>query len=101
MKKAKRDVRLVGNIGYPILNEKNVETSTIFIIEASSYQIDYLKYFKTDYAIILNLSPDHLERHITFLNYAKVKFKLIKTKIKMDMLINKNEQILINMIKKT
>ena len=101
MKKAKRDVRLVGNIGYPILNEKNIKTNTIFIIEASSYQIDYSKYFKTDYAIILNLSPDHLERHITFLNYAKVKFKLIKNQNKNGYaFINKNEQILINMIKK-
>ena len=101
MKKARRDVRLVGNIGYPILNEKNIKSNTIFIIEASSYQIDYSKYFKTDYAIILNLSPDHLERHITFLNYAKVKFKLIKNQNKNGYaFINKNEQILINMIKK-
>ena len=101
LKKAKRDVRLVGNIGYPILNEKNIKTKTIFIIEASSYQIDYSKYFKTDYAIILNLSPDHLERHVNFLNYAKVKFKLIKNQNKNGYaFINKNEKIFINMIKK-
>ena len=101
LKKAKSDVRLVGNIGYPILNEKNIKTNTIFIIEASSYQIDYSKYFKTDYAIILNLSPDHLERHVNFLNYAKVKFKLIKNQNKNGYaFINKKEKIFINMIKK-
>ena len=78
MKKSKRDVRLVGNIGKPLLNEINVNKKTEFVIEASSYQIDYSKYFKTDFAIITNISPDHLDRHKTFLNYAKVKFKLIK-----------------------
>ena len=47
------------------------------MIEASSYQIDYSQYFKTDYAFILNISPDHLERHKTIQNYAHAKFKLI------------------------
>ena len=51
---------------------------TIFIIEASSYQIDYSKIFKTKYAVILNLSPDHLERHGTLNKYVNAKFKLIK-----------------------
>ena len=72
-----KDVRLVGNIGNPILNEKNVKTDTMFVIEASSYQIDYSKYFYSNYSIILNLSPDHLERHGSFKNYIKAKFKLI------------------------
>ena len=65
------DVRLTGNIGYPILMEKNIKNSTIFIIEASSYQLDYSKFFKSKYSAILNLSPDHLERHGTFKNYVK------------------------------
>ena len=43
--------------------EKKISKKTIFVIEASSYQIAYSKLFKTNYAIILNISPDHLERH--------------------------------------
>ena len=78
LKKKYKDVRLVGNIGKPILSEKNIKSNTLFVIEASSYQIDYSKYFKTDYAIILNISPDHLERHRTFDNYIESKFKLLK-----------------------
>ena len=72
------DVRLVGNIGNPILKEKNIKKNTIFVIEASSYQIDYSKYFQTNIALILNIAPDHLERHKTFQNYINAKLKLIK-----------------------
>ena len=43
------DVRLVGNIGNPPLKETKIRKKTIFIIEASSYQISYNKYFKTDF----------------------------------------------------
>ena len=77
LKNSNFDVRIGGNIGYSLLNQKNVKKNTIFIIEASSYQIDYAKYFITDIAVILNISPDHIERHKTYANYVKTKFKLI------------------------
>ena len=78
LKEQKFDVRLVGNIGNPILLEKNITENTIFVIEASSYQLEYSKLFKANYAAILNISPDHLERHKTLKNYIKAKFKLVK-----------------------
>ena len=78
LKNQKKDVRLTGNIGNPILSEKKITAETIFIIEVSSYQIEYSKNFKANFAAILNISPDHLERHRTFNNYIKSKFKLIK-----------------------
>ena len=56
----KRDSRLIGNIGNPVLSEKNITKKTIFIIEASSYQLDYSKIFKSKYSVILNISPDHI-----------------------------------------
>ena len=55
-----RDVRLVGNIGNPILSEKKVKKKTVFVIETSSYQLDYSKLFSAKYAMILNISADHL-----------------------------------------
>ena len=76
------DVRLVGNIGKPVLSEKNIGKKTIFVIEASSYQLDYSKIFKSKYAAILNLSPDHIERHKSLSNYIKSKFKLLKNQSK-------------------
>ena len=80
----KKDVRLVGNIGNPILLEKNITNNTIFVIEASSYQLEYSMYFKSNVAVILNISPDHLERHKTFKNYVRAKFKLIKNQSRKD-----------------
>ncbi len=71
------DVRLVGNIGNPILSVQNVKKNTIFVVEASSYQLEYSKIFQSKYAVILNLSPDHIERHRTIKNYVAAKFKLI------------------------
>ena len=84
LRQQKTDVRLVGNIGNPILLEKNINKKTIFIIEASSYQIDYSKLFKSNISAILNISPDHLERHGTLNEYIKAKFKIIKGQTKED-----------------
>ena len=74
----KVDVRLVGNIGNPILLEKKVTNRTVFVIEASSYQLEYSKLFKSNISLILNISPDHLERHKTIHRYVSAKFKLVK-----------------------
>jgi len=94
-KSSKLDVRLVGNIGKPPLGETKIKKKTIFIIEASSYQICYNKYFKADYAAILNLNVDHLERHGNIDNYAKAKIKLICDQKKNKLsLIEKESQII-------
>ena len=82
LKDQKKDARLVGNIGNPILSEKKIKKSSIFIIEASSYQLEYSKFFKTKHGVILNITPDHIERHGTFKNYIKAKFNLIKNQSK-------------------
>ncbi len=76
--KHKFDVRLVGNIGFPILASKKIKKKTIFVIEASSYQLEYSKIFKSKYAVILNIYPDHIERHKNINNYINSKFKLLK-----------------------
>src|SRR6056300_1463962 len=92
----KFDSRLVGNIGNPILNEKKINKSTIFVIEASSYQLEYSKYFKSKYSVILNISDDHLERHKTLSNYVNAKFKLIENQSKNDVAFINNSNKYIN-----
>ena len=77
LKKHNYDTRLTGNIGNPILEEKRVTKNTIFVIEASSYQLAYSKYFKSKFSIIINISPDHLERHNTMKNYVLSKLKCV------------------------
>ena len=82
LKDQKVDARLVGNIGNPILLEKKVTKRTVFVIEASSYQLEYSKIFKSNISLILNISPDHLERHKTINKYISAKFRLIFYKFK-------------------
>ena len=89
------DVKLAGNIGYPLLSIKNIKKNSIFVIEASSYQLEYSKLFKSKYAVILNISPDHLERHKTIKNYVSAKFKLIENQKKNSIaFINKYDRYL-------
>ena len=92
----KFDVKLVGNIGTPILSVKKVNKKTIFVIEASSYQLEYSKIFKSKYAAILNISPDHIERHKTLKKYIKAKFKLLKNQSKRNFAFVKKNDFLIN-----
>ena len=95
VKSTKKDVRLVGNIGKPILSEKKITKKTIFIVEASSYQIEYSKIFKAKYAMLINISPDHLERHKTFKKYLNAKLKLIYNQKKGDFAFFNKKNILI------
>ena len=90
------DVRLVGNIGNPILSSKNINKKTIFIVEASSYQLEYSKIFKSKYAAILNLSPDHIERHESLNKYVKSKFKLLKNQSNDSLAFLKKDDFLIS-----
>ena len=92
----KFDVRLVGNIGNPILSSKKVKKKTIFVIEASSYQLEYSKIFKSKYAVILNLSPDHIERHGTLRKYIKAKFRLLKSQSRNNFAFVKDKDPLID-----
>ena len=87
LKAQKTDVRLVGNIGNPILLEKNITNKTVFVIEASSYQLEYSKLFRSNISMILNISPDHLDRHKTVSKYVNAKFKLIKNQSEKDLAI--------------
>jgi UDP-N-acetylmuramoylalanine--D-glutamate ligase len=87
LKDHKIDVRLVGNIGNPVLSEKNITSNTVFVVEASSYQLEYSKLFKSNVSLILNISPDHLERHKTIKKYVSAKFKLVKYQSKKDLVI--------------
>ena len=95
------DVKLVGNIGTPILSKKKISKKTIFVIEASSYQLEYSKIFNSKYAAILNISLDHLERHGNLKNYISAKFKLLEKQKKGSTgFLNKNDRLIQNKIKK-
>ena len=92
----KKDVRIIGNIGKPVLSEKKISKKTIFVIEASSYQLDYSKVFTSKYGAILNISPDHIERHKNLKNYINAKFKLLDLQSSKSISFVKRNDELIN-----
>ena len=96
LKNSGQDTRSVGNIGRSILNERKVNKKTIFVIEASSYQIEYSKFFKSKYSILLNISPDHIERHGNFKNYLQAKLKLFYQSSKNDFIFFSRKNLIIN-----
>ena len=93
-----KNVYLGGNIGKPILDLK-FNKNSIAIIEASSFQLAYSNYIRAKYAILLNISNDHLDWHITKSNYINSKFRIFKNQKKSDFAFLDNKQ-LVNIYKK-
>ena len=88
LKKNNFNVLLGGNIGTPVLNLK-FKNNCYAIIEASSFQLAYSKYIQPDYALLLNVSNDHLDWHGSMQNYINSKFKIFNNQ-------KKNQYSLIN-----
>ncbi|WP_182417430.1 UDP-N-acetylmuramoyl-L-alanine--D-glutamate ligase [Bartonella sp. HY038] len=78
LQEAGYDVQMGGNIGTAILSLEPFEKKRCYVIECSSYQIDLTPSINPTIGILLNLTPDHIDRHGTFEHYAAVKERLIK-----------------------
>ncbi|UYY78678.1 UDP-N-acetylmuramoyl-L-alanine--D-glutamate ligase [Sphingomonas sp. R1] len=68
--------RLGGNIGLPILGQKPLPEGGVYVLELSSYQIDLTHSLDCDVAVLLNITPDHLDRYDGFEGYAASKARL-------------------------
>ncbi|MAJ24563.1 MAG: hypothetical protein CMP36_03535, partial [Rickettsiales bacterium] len=90
----------LGNFGNPILDYmKNKEKN--YIIELSSFQLDYIDKFKPKISIISNINVDHLNYHETFESYLKAKLNIFKNQTKDDYLIlNFDDKNIKNLLKK-
>lgn len=71
-----RDVQMGGNIGVPLLSLEMPKADRFYVVEMSSYQIDLTPTLRPTAGILLNVSPDHIDRHGTFENYARIKARL-------------------------
>jgi len=71
-----RRVALGGNIGEPVLDLDGFAADITYVLEISSYQIDLTPSLKPDAAALLNITPDHLDRHGTLENYAATKARI-------------------------
>ena len=61
----------------------NAEKEDVFVVEASSFQLEDTIHFKPRVSLITNITPDHLDWHSTLDNYIGAKKKVFKTKVKM------------------
>ena len=87
-KKSGLDCALVGNIGYSIAKQVAENPVEWYVAEISSFQLDDIKYFRPDVAILLNITEDHLDRYeYKFDNYINSKFRVIENQRKKDCFI--------------
>jgi UDP-N-acetylmuramoylalanine--D-glutamate ligase len=85
LKEAGQDVRVGGNIGRAVtgLVEGSTER-TVFVLEVSSFQLEGTEAFHPRVAVFLNLSPDHLDRHPSFEDYARAKARIFRNQTEHD-----------------
>ena len=81
---AGRDVRIGGNIGLGVLGLEDMHGGAVYVLELSSYQLDLTFSLHADVTILLNISPDHLERHGTMENYVAAKRRILANQGKGD-----------------
>ncbi len=74
---AGRDTQMGGNIGRAVMTLDPPEPSRHYVVECSSYQIDLAPSINPTAGILLNLTPDHLDRHGTMQHYASIKERLV------------------------
>jgi UDP-N-acetylmuramoylalanine--D-glutamate ligase len=73
-----RPARLGGNIGLPILGQEPLPAGGVYVLELSSFQIDLTQSLDCDVAVLLNITPDHLDRYDGFAAYAASKARLFE-----------------------
>ena len=78
-----------GNIGLPILEQEPQPEGGVYVLELSSYQIDLTYTLDCDVAVLLNITPDHLDRYTNFENYIASKGRLLQ------MRLSKNSQAIL------
>ena len=76
---------LAGNIGTPLIAQvKETNGTTITVTELSSFQLELIETFRPDISVLLNLTPDHLDRHKTFTAYAAAKARIFENQTEED-----------------
>lgn len=77
-----------GNIGVPLLSlVESTTDSTVTVAEVSSFQLETIEKFRPDVGILLNLTPDHLDRHTSFEEYAAAKMRLFENQLDRDVAV--------------
>jgi UDP-N-acetylmuramoylalanine--D-glutamate ligase len=88
LKQAGLNVGLAGNVGKSFAWQVAEENHDIYIIELSSFQLDGMYDFKADISVLMNITPDHLDRYgYDMQNYIKSKFRILQNQTKSEQFI--------------
>jgi UDP-N-acetylmuramoylalanine--D-glutamate ligase len=78
LRRAGQGAQLGGNIGLPVLDLLPKPVEDIYVLELSSYQLELSEHLRCAVAVILNVSPDHLERHGSLAGYVRAKRRILR-----------------------
>lgn len=88
LQKAGIDVGLAGNVGHSLAYQVSRAPHEVYVIELSSFQLENMYKFKANIAVIMNITPDHLDRYdYKMENYARAKFRIINNMTREDAFI--------------
>ena len=76
---------LAGNVGVPLIGEvEKMDAGSVAVAELSSFQLELIEKFRPNIGALLNLTPDHLDRHKTMEAYAKAKARIFENQTELD-----------------
>ena len=88
LRAAGKDVRLAGNIGAPLVREVSESSErTIFVVEVSSFQLETVESFRPRVAVLLDVTPDHLDWHPDFEAYVSAKSRIFENQREEDVAV--------------
>ena len=91
-KTAGLDCAVVGNIGFSFARQVATDPKKIYVVEVSSFQLDDIKEFRPDIAVLTNITEDHLDRYeYKFENYIESKFRIIENQTSEDVFVYNND----------
>ena len=91
-----RRSRLAGNIGTPLISEiDDIPPGSLAVLELSSFQLEEIDRFRPEVAVLLNITPDHLDRYPSMAEYSAAKLNLFKNQGEEDiMVLNADDPLL-------
>lgn len=92
-----------GNIGTPAISlAERAEKDTVIVLEVSSFQLETIQTFRPKVGVVLNVTPDHLDRHRTFEAYVDAKARLFENQQPIDFaVLNADDPTCVSMAKRT
>jgi UDP-N-acetylmuramoylalanine--D-glutamate ligase len=69
---------VAGNIGEPLISAIDPERQRTYVLELSSFQLETVEHFRANVALLLNITPDHMDRYATFDAYAAAKYRIFR-----------------------